>query len=388
MLQKVVSVLLVLVMLSSAVMPAMATEALTGEPKRSANSGLQYKKVRIVKFDSMLENATPYWIIIAAGASEKGRKAVFEYIESSKNLTEKEKVMLKESMKRIWKKYKVVEMRKDDVTVITLLEKSQTTIPKNEEIVLEKIAQTVNEYFKKYRSENVRVKWFTDVHGDMIYIACQKWGIDDELCRIAREHADDPDYWTQIPPPPGYPDWMWDLIMQVLHSWTHYYNPERDWGSAPSEFEKYANKAKSYYSSDADLAFENLGFASHFLADIGQPLHTGAEARQVTLSVLMTGSPEYIHYAYEGYVSSNWNSGYNFRSYASGVPVHHYAPITDPEQAAKDLASYTHQYADTIVWTIFTNPDDWQNDQNIRNLTQNCIMETTRYLLGLVDYVK
>ncbi|WP_290623681.1 hypothetical protein [Archaeoglobus sp. UBA231] len=377
-----VGVLLALVVLGSMGTAMAATNA-------TVAAEMHYKRVKIVKFDPVLENVTPYWIIIAAGASEEGKKAVFEYIDSSKNLAEKEKLKLKKSIISLWKKYGVVKVKKGDITLITL-KSGAKPMKEGENAILEKIAKAANEYFKERYVENgnVEVKWFTDVHQDMIYIACQKWDVPNNLCNIARDHADDPDFWYQVPPPPGYPDWMWKFIMQVVHSWTHYYNPERDWGSAPDEFEKYTNIAKNYYSSAKyNLAFENLGYASHFLADVGQPLHTGAEARQVALSLLLLRAPEYIHYAYEGYVSSNWYSGYNFRSYVYGVPVHHYVPITDPEQAVKNLAGYTHQYADTIVWAIFTNPDGWQNNQNIRNLTQNCIMETTRYLLGLVDYV-
>jgi len=65
-----------------------------------------------------------------------------------------------------------------------------------------------------------------------------------------------------------------------------------------------------------------------------------------------------------------------------------YYSISNPEQATKNLASYSHQYADTIVWTIFTNPDGWQSDQNVRNITENCLIETTKYTNGLVRYIR
>ena len=62
--------------------------------------------------------------------------------------------------------------------------------------------------------------------------------------------------------------------------------------------------------------------------------------------------------------------------------------INDPEQATKDLASYSHQYDDTIFWTIFWNPDTWQSDTNIKDATENSLLETAKYTLGLVKYVR
>jgi hypothetical protein len=154
-------------------------------------------------------------------------------------------------------------------------------------------------------------------------------------------------------------------------------------GGAPEETKTYANKAKkakNYYSSGKyNLAFENLGYASHFLTDVGNPLHTGAELRQAVFSN--------VHYAYEGYVSSNWNSGYKFRNVVSGVPVHHYVPITDPEKATKDLASHSHLYADTLFWEIILHKDTWQSSPTVKAITENCLQETARYTLGLVKFV-
>ncbi len=274
--------------------------------------------------------------------------------------------------------------------MITLGSKAGINLTKEEKTMLKKVARAVNEYFMenyiKNKNEEVRILWNADTHQDIIYIACKKWGVSDYYAGVARDHADDPDYWTQIPPPPGYPDWMWNFIMQVVHSWTHYYNPDWGTGSAPSECKYYADTAKNKYSNgDLYSAYENLGYASHFMTDVN-PLHTGAELSQVMLSALRFGNIKYIHYAYEDYVTSNWNSGYNFKSVVENN--WYYYPISDPEQATKNLASYTHQYADTIVWTIFANPNTWQSDQNIKNITENCLLETAKYTLGLVKYVR
>jgi len=85
-------------------------------------------------------------------------------------------------------------------------------------------------------------------------------------------------------------------------------------------------------------------------------------------------------------VTNNWNSGYNFRSVIENN--WYYYPITDPEQATKNLGKYTHQYVDTVYKTIYDNPDTWQRDTNLKQITENCLLETAKYTLGLVKYVR
>ena len=95
-------------------------------------------------------------------------------------------------------------------------------------------------------------------------------------------------------------------------SFMDYYNPDWGTGSASSETKYYADIAKSKYSSGHKYsAFQNLGYASHFMTDVGNPLHTEAEGLQVFFSLWMTGERDikYIHTAYENYVTSNWNLG-------------------------------------------------------------------------------
>jgi hypothetical protein len=98
--RKVLSLILVLVVLSSGVMPVMANN--TAKIKQSPALGKEelHKDVNIIKFDLVLENATPYWIIIAAGIMEQGRSAVFKYIDSSTNLTKAEKNSTEEVRER------------------------------------------------------------------------------------------------------------------------------------------------------------------------------------------------------------------------------------------------------------------------------------------------
>jgi hypothetical protein len=198
-------------------------------------------------------------------------------------------------VKELWKKYRVKSIKDGNVTLITLDSKTGMGLSEEEEAMLEKIAQAVNEYFKENYVDNgeVGILWAVSTHQSIIYSSCVKYG-ELDYCRVAKEHADDPDSWAQVPPPPGYPDWMWNFIMQLVWSWTHYYNPDWGTGSAPSEAKYYADESKNYYmNGNKYLAYQYLGYASHFVTDVGNPLHTGAEARQVLLSALL-GDIKYI----------------------------------------------------------------------------------------------
>ncbi|ADC65374.1 conserved hypothetical protein [Ferroglobus placidus DSM 10642] len=377
--RRAVAVLLVLVMLGSVVSPAMGATTAKMKPIPTTERMELHKNINIIKIDPALENATPYWIIIAAGSMEKGRAVTFKYIDSSTSLTKEEKIELKKFVKELWKKYRVKTIKDGNITLITLNSKVEINLTQEEEAMLDKVVQAVNEYFRTKYGGVIGILWNVDTHQSIIYISCKKWGESDYYCGVARDHADDPDYWTQVPPPPRYPNWLWDFIMQVVHSWTHYYNPDWGIGSAPSETKYYADTAKNKYSSGYKYsAFQNLGYASHFMTDVGNPLHTGLESWQAVFKD--------IHYAYEDYVSSNWESGYNFKSVIENN--WYYYAINDPEQATKDLASYSHQYDDTIFWTIYWNPDTWQSNSNIKDATENSLLETAKYTLGLVKYVR
>ncbi len=91
--------------------------------------------------------------------------------------------------------------------------------------------------------------------------------------------------------------WMWNFITQVVHSWTHYYNPSYclpngicvPTGAALSGCKYYADIAKNNCSNGhLYTAYENLGYASHFMTDVGNPSHTGAELRQAILNGYIT----------------------------------------------------------------------------------------------------
>ncbi len=71
--RKIASVVLVLVMLGSVVGPALAVNTAKMKPIIATERLELHKNINIIKIDPALKNATPYWIIIAAGSMEKSR---------------------------------------------------------------------------------------------------------------------------------------------------------------------------------------------------------------------------------------------------------------------------------------------------------------------------
>lgn len=70
--------LLVLVMLGSIVSPAFAVSTPKMKPIMTTQRTELHKNVNIVKIDPILENATPYWMFIAAGSTEKGSVTILK----------------------------------------------------------------------------------------------------------------------------------------------------------------------------------------------------------------------------------------------------------------------------------------------------------------------
>ena len=147
-----------------------------------------YKNIKIVRVDPALENATPYWIIIAAGSMEKGRSVTFKYIDSSTSLTKGEKIELKKFLKELWREYRVKTIKDGDVTLITLNSKG-LNLTQEEEAMLDKVAQAVNEYFRTNYGGDVGILWNVDTHQSIIYISCRKWGVSDYYAGVARDYS-------------------------------------------------------------------------------------------------------------------------------------------------------------------------------------------------------
>jgi hypothetical protein len=203
----------------------------------------------------------PYWYLLEADDKEK--KILFGYIDNC-YVSDEEKKEMKKVMKDIWKRYP------DQIT-------------KEDNLTLEKVDKATAEYLnEKYGNNGIGIKWVDKTHNNIAYYACRKMGVSINYAQIARDYADDPDTWYT-----GF--WQ---------SYNHYYDPILLTGYAHTNCANLANNAKSYYNNGQySSAYEHLGYAIHYMSDLGNPMHTGYEYEQY--------QHQWVHTAYESYVCNN-----------------------------------------------------------------------------------
>lgn len=280
----------------------------------------------------------PYWYFLEADKDQQ--KTLLKYIDDCYSST-KEKNEMKKAIKDIWKRYPG-DLTEEDMAV------------------LEQIDIATDEYLSDMygTTGDISVKWTATPHREMTRIAVKKWGITDTYADIAAEAADDPDEWIHTP-------------------YSHYYDPDTGYGTADENCDDHATIAAAYYdASQLSAAYTELGYASHFLVDVGNPLHTGMVSEQVL--------HQWVHEDYEQYVYQNWDDG--FEDIVSGN--NYYISISDPEDAAQDLASYSNGYLSSLWMHIYYNPSTWESSSTVEDITENVLLKSAKYNMGLVKYMR
>lgn len=286
----------------------------------------------------------PYWYLLEADKSQQ--KTLLKYIDEC-YASKQEKNEMKKAMKDIWSR-NPGDITEEDMIVLGQIE--------------EATAKYLND--KHGVSEEVSVKWTQTPHRNMTRIAVKKCGITDYYANIAANAAPVPDTWP-------YP--------QIWQSYNHYYDPVADNGLAAVNCDNRAGIAAAYYDGgQLSAAYTELGYASHYLIDVGNPLHTGMVVNQ-TLN-------QWVHYDYEDYVNANWNSGYKFESIVSNN--NYYYSVSDPETSAQNLAGYSNGYLSSLWMQIYYNEDTWESSSTVKTITQNVILKSAKYNIGLVKYMR
>lgn len=127
-----------------------------------------------------------------------------------------------------------------------------------------------------------------------------------------------------------------------------------------------------------DCAYTNLGYASHFMSDVGNPMHTGKELDTLPL--------KWVHDNYESYVVGNWTRGYKYRDVVTSDK--NYYSITDPYQATINLAKKSHPYLNTLWNKVYYHPSTFGADKTVISITKTCLIHTKWYDEGLVKYMR
>ncbi|AGF96401.1 phospholipase C/P1 nuclease family protein [Methanosarcina mazei] len=336
------SLFLAMFLVCMAFVPAVSAETLTEDAADTAvekiKSPVPEPEPTTVP-DTMPES--PYRYLLEADNEEQ--EILFSYIENC-YVSDEEKKEMKKAMKDIWKR-------------------GPDQITEQDNLMLDKVAKSTAEYLNdKYG--NVGIKWSgPNMHGDIIHIACIKWGVSTSNAQTANNSAPVPDTWNS-----GF--WQ---------SYNHYYDPVLNTGYAPTNCANRANIAKDYYNSGQyTSAYQHLGYSSHYMADLGNPMHTGKESEQYL--------NQWVHTSYESYVANNWNTGYNYKNVVQNTGT--YYSITNPEQSAKNLASATRSDLNALYDAVFYYPDTFGSDSDVIEITQRVLGKTAKYNMGLVKYVR
>ncbi|HEX2956133.1 MAG TPA: hypothetical protein VHO70_04860 [Chitinispirillaceae bacterium] len=379
----IISILFVLILCASAIDLSFAQSATNVEPVLSpTEAGIPlHPDVHFIVVDPAIKYATPYWLFLVT--DDEGKATWLKDIDNC-NVSDPEKERLKEDMHNLWEKYPVKFTTDGNTTTISFAT-SNGTLSREDNLAIKRIFEARAICVDSYNSLNfvMSPEWAGIEHSDIASDAAEKWGL--ENAELVGRSAIEPDYW-QVNIPYWLPQGIKNFIRNCLHSYDHYYNPALSFGDAPGNTATYAIQAKNKLPDDPYNASILLGWSSHFIQDVGNPMHTGGDVNQANdYYYHPRGYPD-MHTAYEGYVTSNWNDRYEFKNVVTGN--NRYIVVTDPAKSTKDAATFSNKYCETIIVTISNHRDTFPDDQNIKLVTENCILETSKYELGLVHYVK
>ncbi|HOB17235.1 MAG TPA: hypothetical protein PKK74_00860 [Candidatus Methanoculleus thermohydrogenotrophicum] len=378
----ILPLLLALLLVSVGIVPAVAatSEVPVEQPipivaaNGQTSSGLHF----VINED--VKETTSHWALFAA--DEQGQRNALNDLEMTQ-ISDEKKQILSEGLRKIWAKYPVATIQRDGRTEVAFVSPGEHTLTEEEESILAQADEALAEYLNdKFSAENGIQWWAAPCHQDVIETSCLKWGVSSTYATYAHDAADDPDSWPSVLPPTGF-EWLDTFIQMVCHSYDHYYDPVLGTGYAPEQCENYANTARNYYDQSSMYnAYTNLGYSSHFLTDVGNPLHTGMEIEQAL-------NP-WVHAEYEDYVGENWDQGsgegYNFWSVIQDN--WYYYTITDPSSSTQSLAEYAKNHDDELYYLVYNHRDTFRTDPDVRSITEDCLLDTAKYTLGLVKYVR
>jgi len=387
---KLITVLLALLLAAMVMVPIVSA----AEKQKNPDGMIQvdpktdtegYVAVDVINIDSPIKDATPYYYLLVL--SDEGKQNYLKDLDalsviagSKAQITTDDKTALKKDLDALWKKYSVIsETSKGDLGypsyggTITTMKFSpsvkSTRLSDEENELLEKIQSLLKKSYDQNQANTVTPKWSgSPSHARISYWAAYKESFPNP--GTVSDTADDPDTWYDSTPEP---------FRTVFHSLNHYYSPAGI-GGAPLNTQDYVGFAEDYYDSGSySQAATNLGYASHFLEDVGNPMHTGMEWEQY--------NNRWVHDNYEIYVATRWDSS-NFEYVVSNN--NNYYWYTDWAQGTRDLAGYTNGYLDTIYTKVYNKGQNWNyaQDTSIDAISQNVIQRTAKYTNGLALYAR
>lgn len=334
-----------------------------------------------VYIDPAVREFSPQWTLIMLG-STKQRDDVLKFVDGL-DASKEEKTAWRSSLEELWKKYPVRAVKTEDGLALTIVpEKSGVRLAVSENSALRELDEEIGRAMASSMDGEAGVRWNGGAHTWIIEAACAHNSIDEANASIAGNNAMKPDEWyggniplhcynhgyvpTLLPPPPGDPV---------------------GFGAAPENCRKNAtDAATAYYNNHLTEAFTSLGHSSHFMTDIGNPMHTGNLFVQGSLTVMGWN----VHWAYENYTDDNWGTlGFN-EIVRDTVETEVWST---PDYSTRLLGWKTQWVRDPLILLVtlnfITHGGEFHLEENpaIREITLWTLAETTKHTNGLVYYV-
>lgn len=265
---------------------------------------------------------------------------------------------------------------------------SGTIIPEKD------LIQATHQLYKdKYRSSK-KLKYDFITHKSMTYICAKKLNLSEERAIIMRDASIMPDFY-QAGIENGYnqqwshafmlkktifgTSWVWGDADDDFHD-----NLDGDSGEVESP-EGYNGKWAGHYykKGERDLGDWYVGYACHFMEDIGFVLHTSFP------NIAMLAH----HLDFEVWMDNNWNQGYRFIDDASSISPSDYHYIEKPKQAINQAAKASNWYYSKYgkkAWEAYQASGyptkAGTGNQELVDYTRSMIKETTKWTGGTIQY--
>lgn len=343
-----------------------------------------------IRIDDELKELTPHWILLTAPDD-----VVYKYVDKS---TVEDRPLVRESLKSLRRRVNTREYTENGDRVIELqnnvdkesirraINNNKTRSRKREKTIssFEDIVRAVYQGWSNSRN-NVQSQWRQYHHGWIAWVCADSMGISSDYREKINEEARQPDNDDMggAPQDLNLSEKEEEYYNKVIHSIKHYWNPEHpDRGEAPENAATHYNYA--LYRTTKNVSYGATAYASHYVADLAQPLHTGKEIPQAddyAISELNGNTP--LHYKYANWTRSNWDD------IKSNLQNNYIYDVNDISNGAKDLATTTHQDCDT-VWTKLFVMDEaaWKQDDELEKITKNRLAAAGLYIKGMFRNVR
>ena len=218
-------------------------------------------------------------------------------------------------------------------------------------------------------------KWGYTPHRDMMYAAAIKCGLSYQRADKMKEWAAYPD---QIDGEANIPiistTWKHGYMYKY---YVHYYGIADAMCKNNISGSGYNGKsAFYYYPGNKDMGDKYVGYAGHYMIDMGNSWHTWGLISQTD------------HYRYETWFANNWTSGHKFYQYILNNGSGYYS-VTDPAAATRSVAWNSMLSAQSIynAWLLSGRPTGaGTGNSTLISKTKANVLRSFLYLKGLVYY--